>query len=208
MIVVNKRSIEIFNGVMLSDGHLQHTGSTSCFKINLGGHEHVDWLAEIKLALLNMDVAVYSQWPKFGVETLNGKQYEYTRMNSVASSILEREHSRWYDGHTKIVPNDISITPITLAHWFMGDGSSSYKADSTAKHTYVQVELSTFKFTYDEVSRLVEQIRLLGVDAVHLQMQRGKPTIRIGYSESVNQFMLIVSPYLCESYKYKIKMAS
>ena len=95
----------------------------------------------------------------------------------------------------KIVPEDIVITPLTLAVWFFDDGHRNEKDG--------QAYFSTQSFTFDECEFLVSKIKDLGILNCWVRNRYNKPEIGIGYSSYLD-FINIVKLYIpdkCVDYK-------
>ena len=60
---------------------------------------------------------------------------------------LEQFRLRFYRDHTKVVPEDLELTPLSMAVWFMDDGS---RKSGQCRGLY----LNTQSFTLTEVQLL------------------------------------------------------
>lgn len=138
-------ALQVFDGALLGDAGLYKPSKNAYFAINLSGGNHVDWLQSLKEALLVLGVEVKPNLPKVvqacGVE-------ECCRLWSSYSEALTLQHSRWYIGRSKIVPADLTLSPVVLANWFMGDGSSSLESG------IARFQLATQNFSLSDVKRL------------------------------------------------------
>jgi hypothetical protein len=198
---------EILDGVLLSDGgiYLQKGHKNPHFSIGLSENIHLDWLNEIKTALITLGVNVSETYPALYDCCSHGKGYVKAAVTSSETELLEQSYERWYDNGIKVVPCDLILTPLTVAHWFMGDGSSCYAGMS------IQTRLHTNKFLDEEVSKLLSLLQHLGVNYSYRTWQtRAKtgsrePVIQFKESNSVQVFMDLIKPYVCESFQYKIK---
>jgi len=194
---------EAFDGIMLSDGSLRKDGSANAlFQMDLSGRQHLDWLNYVKDALLTLGVMVSSMYPKVKLtqRSYNSEFYDYCSLYSRTSPMLGLQYRRWYPEKKKIVPSDLKITPVVLAHWFMGDGSSSWM------HTnYVKCCFCTQCFTLLDTERLIPKMKELGLERPYLNKQGPGEVIVIGNTADVQRLMDIIEPYVLPSYKYKIK---
>lgn len=206
---MNKQEAQdIFDGAMLSDANLSRQRgplANSQFHIEQTDHSHVDWLLSIKDALQEIGVGVSPMYPKIRYRLSHGKPVSATTLPSNISPILTALRRKWYPNGIKVVPTDIALSPMLLANWYMGDGSSTYVTDRTIK-----VIFATNSFTNEDVDRLILRMHSLGIiDAYrdyHLNpLNQKSPIIHIGILRSVQVFMDIVEPCMCESFKYKIK---
>lgn len=80
-----------------------------------------------------------------------------------------RKH--WYPDDTKVVPTSLVLSPISLAYWYMDDGSANLRSKYiTHGNTYVgepfiqQFRFYTDGFDVDSLERLLNQLKMLGID--------------------------------------------
>ncbi len=216
---MNNRAEQIIDGALLSDASLKYTGASAMFSIAQAGTSHTDWLAIIKESLISMGISVSDRYPKV---YLKGSGHVDTYLYSSSCVELIPLYHKWYRGGevrrrtyhsstrarmvnslcvgaTKIIPSDLEITPITLAHWFMGDGGSSIMHE-----THILASFSTCSFTISEVEGLIEKIKLLGVDT-YLGNNNGHPVLQLGSDSDIFNLMRVIEPYMVPSMMYKIK---
>lgn len=152
----------------------------------------------------------------------NGKPYLYCYIESLSSVFLSTQFKRWYRPITdevrktrwfaanrkwyKILPDDIMLTPLSLAVWFEGDGNTVYNPLPR-----VQLRIATSNFSHEEVTKLSGLLHLLSIQA---QVSKA-PTntqitwiLNVGAIDSVNTFLGITKEYIQSCYRYKIKMAN
>jgi len=198
---------EVLDGVMLSDGGLASSYRFAYFDMKLSDKkvpvsDLMVWLQCIAEALKLLDTELCTGHPRLVWD--DGKGRYICRLTSRISPFLGYQRDRWYLSGKKRVPEDIVITPLTLAHWFMGDGSSSrYKGCRT-----VQVELSTQCFSFRDIGVLEVLLRELGLStgrATYPRIVRGSGVVVRVLQDSVDQFMKLVDPYILKPYRYKIK---
>jgi len=196
---VEAAPMEVFDGVMLSDGELQVHGFNARLRIQLSGASHLDWLTYVRDALSPLGVQVGPRGLHLYEGVSKGKPYIGVFLQTRTCLFLTEQHSRWYRMKTKVVPIDIKITPLSVANWFMGDGSSSPDNRNSAVVTH----LACCKFTLEESNLLAWRLGTLGIKAT-ATFNRGYPGINISQF-SVNQFMKIIEEYIQPSYHYKVK---
>lgn len=192
---LTKKQKEILVGLILGDGHLEtlNKGKTYRLKVehSLKQREYLDWL------YLN-----FKEWinkvPEVRERTSLGKIIETYGFTTYASSILKFYGHKFYPVGKKIIPKMIDkiITPQSLAIWFMDDGSIKSKAHKALvihTHGYSKNNLLL-------VTKVLEQKFGLKIG---LQKQYDKWRLYI-YSESVDNFKKIISPYILPSMQYKL----
>ena len=111
----------------------------------------------------------------------------------------------FYRGKTKIVPKnivDFLQNPISLAIWFMDDGTLDWRAKD-----HYAFRLTTNCFTFEENKVLVEALKKkFGVDAtVQKTTMRGNvyPRIHIGVSGR-DTFLQLVKPFILDCFRHKV----
>ena len=123
-----------------------------------------------------------------------------TNENRIAYRFFTKQHKvltdlyhQFYQHGRKIIPAGLMLDPVTLAVWYMDDGSKSRDRD---------VYLNTQQFSVNDQKRLLHCLRSLGIQA---RLNRDKHYFRIRIMKtSINLFMKIIAPHVIDSMKYKI----
>jgi len=199
---------EVFDGVMLGDGSITLPSSynNAYFIMNLSGTKTLEYLSSVRTALLTLSIPVKTTYPKVLKGTSKGKVYYYCRLQSGCCQLLTEQYHRWYPSRRKVVPEDVSLTPITLAHWFMGDGSSYL--DERYHYVSVTITLCTDGYREQEVALLADKLHSININVslvYHTAVRNGRGMRIIIRQDSVNRFMDVVGPYVIEPYEYKLK---
>lgn len=207
-------ALEAFDGVMLGDGGLilPVRGIRAHFHMTLSGKpeaELIDYLRSVAGSLEDLGVQVSLGYPKVISSVSHGKPYNSCILLTLSSNFLTDQYHRWYRRLApkwdirKEAPEDLMLTPTSLAHWFMGDGGSSLKSTGG-----IYVALATHGFNTDSVGRLEHQLSSMGVSTGRShdrRTRRGSGIVITVRQESVNYFMETIEPYIVRPYKYKIK---
>lgn len=206
MVVEAATAQEVFDGVMLSDGGLTPMNALALFSIDLSGTEHIDWLREIKTALTSLDVPVSPIYPRLTKGASRGKVYYGCLLSTRSCVYLAEQYTRWYPDGIKKVPVDIGLTPITVANWFMGDGSSVWhQYKSMPRSKYVEVKFATHCYTKEDVELLKDLLEQFGISNPKVYPDRGHYFISVCNEEGIVGLMHVIEPLVMPSYKYKIK---
>lgn len=149
-LTMTERQEQLLEGMLLGDGHLerQRGARTARLKIEHGLAQaaYVDWK--------------YSEWRDW-VRTPPRERARRNRLGNVSvnrgfSTLshdeFERFRVRFYRGHRKVVPSDLRLTQVSMAVWFMDDGS---RKSSQCRGLY----LNTQSFTAAEVELLQAVLR-------------------------------------------------
>ncbi len=207
--MVRQKALEVFDGVMLADAGLglHRREARFCITLCKGNKPALNrYLYYIKEALLAIGITVSSRSPNVFRGISKGREYEYCRLQSRISPLLTIQYHRWYRNHVKIVPDDIRITPISIAHWFMGDGSSL--RDKRYRGACIDVSLSTYSFCAEDIKTLEKKLDGLGLSTGrrhYANIDTGDGIVITLHQASVNKFMDLISSYMMEPYLYKLK---
>ena len=118
---------------------------------------------------------------------------------------LDKLRDLFYPEGKKIIPKDINkilTSPISLAVWFMDDGTLDYRPkDHCAFH------LCTNCFTKEDTSKLIDVLKNnFGiVSSLHYTLCRGKRHCRIYIgAQGRDRFIELITPYILDCFKYKL----
>src|SRR3989344_4728894 len=118
---------------------------------------------------------------------------------------LDKLRDLFYPEGKKIIPKDINkilTSPISLAVWFMDDGTLDYRPkDHCAFH------LCTNCFTKEDTSKLIDVLKNnFGiVSSLHYTLCRGKRHCRIYIgAQGRDRFIELITPYILACFKYKL----
>lgn len=159
------RQKQILIGMLLGDAHLerQQGALTARLKIehSLAQAAYVDWK--------------YQEWRDW-VRTPPKARVRRNRLGTSSTNIgfttlshveLEEYRCLFYRDRCKVVPKELELTPLSMAVWFMDDGS---KKSSQCRGLY----LNTQSFSLAEVAFLREVIRRdVGVETTVRQQRDG-----------------------------------
>jgi len=192
---LTKKQKEILVGLILGDGHLEtlNKGRTYRLKVehSLKQREYLDWLYEN-----------FKEWihktPEVRKRTSLGKIIETYGFTTYTSSLIRLYAEQFYVNGKKIIPKTIDkiITPQSLAIWFMDDGSIKSKAHKA-------LVIHTHGYSKDDLLLITKVLEQKFGLKIGLQKQYDKWRLYI-YSQSVDNFKKIISPYILPSMQYKL----
>ncbi|OGN19096.1 MAG: hypothetical protein A3I32_01285 [Candidatus Yanofskybacteria bacterium RIFCSPLOWO2_02_FULL_45_10] len=185
----------ILVGTLLGDGYLYRDRYNDCYleiKHSEKQRDYVFWMYE------NLSNFCPSE-PK---QRKDNKQWKF--MTSSNKDLCFFRQSFYPDGK-KIVPRDIKeilTHPLSLAVWYMDDGSLDYRPKS-----HYNYSLSTNSFTLEENRLLIGVLKEnFGIiTSVQAPLCRGVryPELYIGVAGR-DKFIETIKPYLLPCFKYKI----
>lgn len=121
--------------------------------------------------------------------------YSYCTLSTLQNVSLNKYRESWYtETEGKQVPNNTKLSPLSIAIWFMDDGTIAGK---TAYY------LCTNSFNTRSLSILQEELLRFGIETNLHVAKLNQKTIYIK-KKSVEKFNSIILPYICDSMKYKI----
>tara|TARA_Y100000034_G_C6828423_1_gene373738 strand:- start:57 stop:962 length:906 start_codon:yes stop_codon:yes gene_type:complete len=127
---------QMLTGNMLGDGHIKKEGRFS-FKQKIANEEYV---AHINKILNPFSRSIFQD---------SGTKMFFT----INHPIFKDMRKIWYKNNTKIVPQDIKISDIALAYWFMDDGTN------VTQDNYKYLKLYTNGFSNEEIYRLIKTLK-------------------------------------------------
>ncbi len=193
-----KRAHQVITGALMSDASLRMSKRSinALMQVNLSGWRHMDWIQEIGDALRTLGI-VYRTDKRVGHS--RGKDYELCHLLTRTHPLLTSLYHRWYAGGSKEFPEDLSLTPAATAHWFMGDGSSSFTR-------FYGVKVNIAVGSQHSVAIAMRELRRLGVENTQDSVQSGPfHCLGICSSREVTKFMKLIEPFILPSYEYKVK---
>ena len=174
---------QLILGCVLGDGYMRrkthaHLQITHSFKQK----EYVDWKYRILKNLVITPPKTYKG---------NGDRVGY-RFFTKSLPELTSIYIKFYSNKVKKVPKDIILKPVTLAVWYMDDGSKSYKS----------CYFNTQKFDSESQNNLIKALSKLKIEA---KLNKDKQYFRIRVlTSSAPHLMDIIRPYVAKSMRYKI----
>ena len=210
---------DVIIGELLGDGCIYKSGITSGGFVNsTSRRKYLEWLylhifkdagveimkEGIKEEIINPRVGFTMKKPSicYRARTLSYLQFGVFR-------------SKWYPNDTKVVPDNLIITPTVLLHWYLGDGSihkaigHNPKRGKTA-YIYKYVHLHTNGFTYEQCQMLAGKLNMLGFDfgvkrhvtrgIVNYQLRLNKPAVN---NKKFFEYMGNCPDFIKDVYGYK-----
>jgi len=178
--------VEILEGELLGDGSMRDRGwITSPFRLGTSSKEYRDWLAD-----LLRNVGFNLRTPNVSHELEGYGEYQSYRVETWQYPCLYRLYRHWYPDGEKRVPDDLTITPLNLRHWYIGDGSYGES-----------LNLHTEGFTNECRNRLIQQLAVNGIRAT--AQSSGELHIWRKSHDRFFNFMARLPPSLHSAYGYK-----
>lgn len=200
-LTLTTRQKEILIGTLLGDGHLETQNERKTYRLKI---EHsfkqvlyVEWFAK--------EFQEWIQTPpkkRSRMVTLHGKTKSYDRIGfaTLSSGAFRFFAQQFYpkNGIQKVVPKLIHrwLTPLTLAVWFMDDGSIKSNAHRT-------IFMNTHGFSDADIERLQEALKQRYGIQTRVRVQKDGKQIYV-LAETIDTFLTLIEPYVIPSMRYKI----
>lgn len=216
---MNKDQLDILIGSLLGDGCIEINGSGNCFfskSQSIDRVEYLNWLSDKLTPYSNgvNDYLVNKIYFHDGKIKRNSEKIKQCRIRTKVSEEFKQMEKQWYlrdiygnciyrmvsdsrKERIKIVPRNITLTPLLLAVWFCDDGNN-YCKDR-------RITFCTNGFSVDDCNYLREILmRDVGFDS-NLTFSYKKPMIRLKTKNYLN-FIELVKPYVSkwDCFLYKI----
>jgi len=180
---LSERQEAIILGCLLGDGAMR-CKTNALLEINHSAKqsEYVEWKYEELKELVST-----KPHKRFG----NAGRIAY-RFTTRSLPELTEIYRKFYQSGKKIIPDNLTIHPLSLAVWFMDDGCKSYRA----------IYLNTQKFNVTEQTKL--SLLLRQQHGIKTSMNKDKKYYRLRIAvSSVGKFLEIIRPYLLPMFRYK-----
>lgn len=196
-LMLTKQQQAIVVGLLLGDGHAETSNGGRTFRLKV---EHsfrqkayVDWLYQ----KLNNFVLTP---PQIKNRVVDGKARPKYWFSTISTIVLSDYGRLFYPTGVKIVPKAIRelVTPLSLAVWFMDDGSLKSKLHRARI-------INTQAFDEKSLQRLQRMLlNKFGIKTVLRKQPEGKQIYIL--SDTVERFLNLIKPYVVNSMAYKIKL--
>lgn len=191
-LVLTRRQQEIIVGTLLGDGHLETQDRGRTYRLKI---EHCDAQTEYLLWLYQE----FKSWIPSEPYTKMKSERVYVGVRTYSHKALASFGKIFYREGKKIIPRAIEklLTPLSLAIWFMDDGSLK----SVRHRTYV---IHTLGYKRDELEEL-QKILLKKFDLhTSLHSQKGRYWRLYIQSQSAEEFKKLIEPHILPSMRYKL----
>lgn len=148
----------IFNGLMLGDGSIGGKSDGNPFiQIEMCNKEFLEWVKS-KLGILATTVRKSKSTTKMAQSNYNhgysphNNPDKYQQPYKLETRRLPElsGYITWYDNNSKSFPENIELNPVSLAVWFVCDGSNQYQHGGYGKN-YITIHSASHGFEKDKI---------------------------------------------------------
>lgn len=177
---------QILIGKMLGDGSVDKTKKSILFSHKKEHEEYIDYTSSCLGSLIGNKQK----------DTVSGYGTDMCRIRTKASFFTEELFSDWYLDKDKQVPKGIKLTPISLAFWYMDDGSLTHdkKQDDRA-------DFATCNFNEESQDSLVEALDQLDIKASKKKNDYWRIVLN---AKEADKLFLMIMPYIPKIMQYKL----
>lgn len=200
----NQEMQQILNGMLLGDASISLAGRDSDLPYFMYGHaESQKELTEYAAAMLQSNVFVTKK------SHLPGNVQDFYS-TATAHPMVAELYSKWYPFSEKEVPEDLELTPLTIAWWFMDDGCFQEsllrsKATPPRKTPLEHFHLYTNGFSEKSVDLLIKKLKEKGIDSHKSRRKKQKYGWYIVFRKTVGKiFQEMVAPHIMPVCRYKL----
>lgn len=188
---MDKTQESVLIGTVLGDGGLRYKGRNCRLHIKHAAWQLplVQFKHEIFQNLVSMKVREFKQIVK-------EKEYSFIEFVSRTNPDFTIFYNIFYRDGKKIVPNNIErllTEPLSLAVWFMDDGSAEYAGVSFQTHCFSKSEVEMLQHCLERNFRLSTTMR----------QNKGKWILYVP-KRSLARFCDLVKPFMLERFLYKL----
>lgn len=176
---------QVVLGCILGDGYMRkkthaHLQITHSFE----QREYVDWKYKILENLVNSKPSTYKG---------NSSRVGY-RFFTKSLPELTGYYNQFYPRDRKLISEEVDLSPLSLAVWYMDDGSKSYKT----------CYFNTQSFDLTSQQNLINSLKKVDIKST-LNKDKKYYRIRIA-TESAGKLFKSINPFVIESMHYKLPM--
>ncbi|WP_255680919.1 hypothetical protein [Natrinema sp. DC36] len=140
---------DFFTGCLMGDGWIDHSGSNPSFGVGSKEKEYVNYVdGMLGNVSTNIRVRDLDDGGGYG----NGTFYVLTTRRHPHLD----KFAGWYDSGEKVWPDSVDLTPTTLKHWFVGDGTF----DNTNTAFRVSIACYNERKNVDKISSYFRDVSL------------------------------------------------
>lgn len=150
---------DVVEGSLLGDGFLSkyNLHSDTSYPSFDKKNKYADHVALVASTMISMSDDFICE----DINNCNGKRLVYYKFSSLTRKELLPYFKRWYpelSGYVKVVPDDIELNPAVILHWFMDDGSSSFRPERTTSKQ-IRLCFCSESFVEKDQQRLCDQFK-------------------------------------------------
>lgn len=188
---MDKTQESVLIGTLLGDGGLRYKGKDCRLHI-----KHAAW----QFPLVKLKHEIFQEFVSMGIrkftQTVKGSEYSFIEFVSRTDPNFTNFYHIFYRDGKKIVPHNIDMLltePLSLAIWFMDDGSAEYAGVSFQTHCFSENGVKLLQHCLERNFQLVSTMR----------RNKGKWVLYVP-KRNLMQFRRLVEPFMLDRFLYKL----
>jgi tRNA-binding EMAP/Myf-like protein len=177
---------QVLIGIMLGDGSLEK--NCVSFSHKKDHKEYMDYILD--------SLGYYAG--NYQKERMSGFGTPMLSSRSISSEIIRDCFEFWKGDHGKIIPQNIELSPISLAFWYMDDGSLSHNENQEDR-----AMLHTCRYDINSITNAIDSLNKIGLYPKKYFVDNKYWVLQFNKKEAEKLFTLI-SPYIPNCMKYKL----
>jgi DNA-binding XRE family transcriptional regulator len=171
---------EILEGTLLGDGCIKFDNyiysKYLSYKLTAKDKNFLEWIESIFIKFkIKSWITIDNK-----IQNINAL---YFYINKCPFPELLKLRDKWYknaNGKTqKIVPRDLELTPTTLLHWYLGDGSLIRRKNDSNRVPFIV--LATNTFSKEDIKFLIQKLKKLNLNFYPVKYKSGFTKKESGY---------------------------
>lgn len=180
---------EVLKGKLLGDGSASSAGRSVVWGHSELQHDYVKWTADALGGLVHPSERTHVSG--FGSKMFCRRTVSSDMVKAVTAQFLD-------ENGKKKIPSTLSLTPVSLAYWYMDDGSLGHHADQEDRANF-----AVCSFSDSEVHSIQAALRSLGINSVFYKDPDSYNRLRLNAIDAEKLFVYI-APYIPPCMQYKL----
>jgi hypothetical protein len=206
---ITQHQHEIITGVVMGDGSVSRQSENPSLDVQMINEQYLNHLDET-FGCLTTGVRLQSTAQELASDPGTGDFAEYTDPSSYSDlyRLRTRNHpglewyASWYSSGEKVWPTDIDLTPTTLKHWYVCDGT--FDERDYANSSTIRISVANEMEYQEKVNALFETVGLPEPEWYPTKTESGREFCHISWNnqESRELFAYMGEPLPGFEYKW------
>lgn len=181
---------QVIIGKLLGDGYLHLSANTASIEYGHVNKEYLDWttkaLGEFGEASIKEHIGGFP-----GSSTIYSS-------HSIFSFLIKEKFEEFYK-EKKVIPDSIiqKLAPISLAFWYMDDGSLGHQKDQEDRANF-----AVCAFSKEDCGKLILGLKKFDINATYY-VSDGYSRLRLN-AEDAEKLFILITPYIPKCMQYKL----
>lgn len=189
---------EVLYGALLGDGTLitHKNGKNSYFSYTSKSKQHVEYV----MSYFTQYITQAGIYDTSYYDKRTNKTYYRSVAKTKANQVFTQEKQNWYKCGKKVIPSDLTLTPLTCLIWYIGDGCISHN-----KRTQ-NIKLATQCFSKEDQEKiLIPQLQNFDVTLMKADISKNGEQQYFIYipKRKIKNFLEYIGPCPFSDYQYK-----